>query len=99
MHDVNQSRAFELASDDIPVGHTVTMSGGTIRWEGTVLVIDFHDVKVATAMPEANDTYRVSFKRPFAGTDSVLFKVSPAVESVAGQITMGMSSIEVMILS
>ncbi|MGH7496071.1 MAG: hypothetical protein ACREOO_27265 [bacterium] len=94
VEDVNINRVFDPAIDYVLAGHAVAI-GGNVRWAGTVLSIDFHGVKAPDAMPQTNDVYRVSFKRPFAESDSVVFKVNPAVENVVEQIAGGMASIKV----
>ncbi len=94
VQDVNINRVFDPAIDYVLAGHIVTV-GTAVRWAGTVFSLDFRQIKNPGDMPRVNDVYRLTFQRPFAETDSILFQVKPAVESLAEQIPGGMASIKV----
>ncbi len=69
VHDMNDNDQFDMVGDRILVG-PVTEAGG---WSGTAFAITFLD---STKLPQPNDVYRITFRRPFWETDSILFKTA-----------------------
>lgn len=85
--DDNTNARFDILEDRILVGG-VTNTG---RWAGTVFVMDFQLLQDSTQLPEPNDVFHATFRRPFWSTDSVRFTINSAegkVDPVALKNTM-----------
>ncbi len=78
VEDVDGDGRFDPATDLILAGPIVRF-GPLIGWGGTVFAIDLRDAVAAGKLPQPGDVYRVAFKRPFLPTDSLVFRVKPAV--------------------
>jgi len=94
IHDVNQNGVFDIATDYIIAGNTVSQ-GSRFKWSATVFVIDFHNVTDSTKMPKPNDAYVLDFHRPFLDTDEITFKFKPAVELSEDKLKNDMDDIKV----
>ncbi|HNW59667.1 MAG TPA: hypothetical protein PKI62_08340 [bacterium] len=77
VHDINLNKQFDLFEDVILAGHTLKKKSITgkplVYWSGTVFSIDFRRYMSEADLPRPNDVYRVSFKRPFAPSDTLMF--------------------------
>jgi len=73
VQDLNDNDQFDYLQDRIFVG-PLNSSG---RWAGTVFIINFHDVGDISGLPQAGDSYQLSFRRPFFVLDSLMFKINP----------------------
>ncbi|MFZ5519263.1 MAG: hypothetical protein ACOY90_21710 [Candidatus Zhuqueibacterota bacterium] len=69
VHDMNNNDVFDMVGDRILVGPVSSLGS----WSGTAFVITFLD---NSKLPAPNDVYRITFKRPFWSTDSILFKTT-----------------------
>jgi len=89
--DLNANSQFDYLDDRIFVG-PVNYSGD---WAGTVFIIDFHDISDEADLPQPNDVYQLTFKRPFFVTDSLLFKVNPEQDVDEVKLAAGLKSVKV----
>ena len=71
--DKNGNNTFEFFEDEMLVGF-YTSETSVYRWIATLFSIDFNGM-TADEMPEPGDVFRIDCVRPFAPTDSVLFKI------------------------
>ncbi|MDZ7269581.1 MAG: hypothetical protein ONB48_20030 [candidate division KSB1 bacterium] len=74
VHDRDRNGQFDILVDRVLVG-PVTSTG---RWVGTAFIMDFPSLTDPSQLPRPDDVYRVTFKRPFAASDSLLFRVQEA---------------------
>lgn len=91
VYDQNMNKMFDPDSDWVLVGPAV-VDGRFVRWGGTVFGISF--AKAQEQMPKNEDFYRVTFRRPLATVDSVMFQVHPPQE-VTQQVANDMKRIKV----
>ncbi len=71
VHDLNQNGQFDILEDRILVGPLNSKD----RWAGTIFIIDFTDVDDENELPKPGDVYRITYKRPFLATDSLILTV------------------------
>jgi len=97
VHDINQNKTFDIFEDAILAGHTLTrksISGKPlVYWSGTIFSIDFRGYMSEEELPKPNDVFRVSFKRPFAASDSLMFTTRPEVAVDAGILASSLDDI------
>jgi len=74
VQDMNANLQFDILVDRILVGASTSAN----RWAATAFSIDFNALTDPAQLPKADDVYRVSFRRPFATADSVMFTVKAA---------------------
>ena len=74
--DMDGDNEFNMLTDRVFVG--ILNDRG--QWRGTIFIIDFQYVADETGLPDAGDSYQVSFKRPFFLNDSLVFKINPEIE-------------------
>ena len=72
VQDMNSNLHFDILEDRVLVG-PVTSTG---IWAGTAFILDFMLAPDSTSLPQVNDTYRVTFQRPFWKTDTLTFNVN-----------------------
>jgi hypothetical protein len=76
VHDVDKNNMFNADSDLVLIGDVIADERTGLRvWSNTFFAIDFYNITDAGQMPQANDTYRIDFKRPFYTNDSLIFTV------------------------
>ena len=95
VYDVNENGSFDLAEDYVLAAFPYEKSETKIYWSGTLFSIDFHNVSDESQIPKPDDIYRVDFRRPFTGTDSILFKINPSVEANSEDLNNTMELIKV----
>ena len=86
--DMDSSGVFELERDKVLAG----ILDERERWYKTLFAMEFG---YGSEMPQPNDVYRVTFKRPFFVTDSLRFKVLPQGATDVAAIKTVMDSIQV----
>jgi hypothetical protein len=86
--DADSSGVFELENDRVFAGVLNTRN----RWYKTLFIIDFEE---GSEMPQPNDIYRMTFKRPFFVTDSLTFKILPQCKKDLQALKTKMDSIQV----
>jgi len=75
-HDLNGNGQFDILEDEIIVGVTNSIGFlGKGKWAATAFVLDFQQCESENDLPKAGDVYHVTFKRPFAQTDTITFTV------------------------
>jgi len=94
VQDVDEDGQFDPAKDLVLAG-PIFRFGPLVGWGGTVFAIDLRTAYAQGNPPKAGDIYHVSFKRPFLPTDSVLFRVKPAVEVDKARLDEEMERIKV----
>jgi hypothetical protein len=73
VQDINKNGQFDILDDRIFVGPVNSED----KWAGTAFIIDFFAAfGDEIRLPQPDDVYRVTFKRPFWITDSVYFSVT-----------------------
>jgi hypothetical protein len=70
----------------------VTKSG---RWAGTAFIIDFMSAPDSSALPENNDVYRLTYRRPFWKDDTLTFSVESESGFNSAELQMTMDDIKV----
>ncbi len=86
--DADSNGVYEMSKDRVFVGYLDTRG----NWYKTLFVIEFEP---GSDMPQRNDVYRMTIKRPFFATDSLLFKVLPKGETDLKAVKTVMDSIQV----
>lgn len=86
--DLNESGEYEPMQDKVLVG----VLDDRDTWYRTLFAIKYEE---GSAYPQPNDVYRITFKRPFFSTDSMLFRVLPAGELDKDELAGGMEDIKV----
>jgi len=71
VEDVNRNLQFDILGDRVLVGPVTT----TDRWAGTAFIIDFMNAPDSTALPENNDVYQLTYRRPFWISDTITFNI------------------------
>ncbi len=94
VHDANNNDTFELFEDRILVGGKGETDSGSMRWGGTVFVIDFFNV-TEDDYPEPGDEYFCTFRRPFALSDTLSFSVTYHDSVDVSDLKMKMEAIKV----
>jgi len=94
VYDVNKNGVFDRDSDYVLVGNTTSNASNTF-WAGTVFGVSFKNIKSDADMPADDDVYRVSFKRPFYSSDSLMFSVNEETALKTEDIKGGMDRIKV----
>ncbi len=89
--DMNDDGQFDILQDRVLVGPVNDRE----RWAGTVFIIDFSAISDAADLPQADDVYRITFKRPFWKTDSFTFTTHPEEKVDTDALTTAMDSIRV----
>lgn len=83
VNDLNLNKQYDIFEDVVLAGHTIKkksiLGKPLVYWSGTIFSIDFRGYMSEEELPKPNDVYRVSFLRPFAATDSLMFTVKPEV--------------------
>ena len=70
--DLNGNKQVDLLEDQFIIGPR----GTNISLCGTLFHMDFHNATSEAELPQPNDTYLVTFKRPFGGDDYITFTAS-----------------------
>lgn len=91
VQDMNGSGQFEMIEDRVLVGAVDDLG----RWAGTVFIIDFRLAANETELPKPDDVYRLTFKRPFWATDSLMFTTYPESDLDTEALATKMDSIRV----
>jgi len=91
VQDVNGNDQFDYLEDRIFVG-PLNKSGG---WAGTALIIDFQSISDIANLPQVDDVYQITFKRPFFVSDSLMFKVNPEEALDANKLRDALKNIRV----
>jgi len=91
VQDLNNDGQFDYLQDRIFVG-PLNRNGD---WAGTVFIIDFHDAADQAELPQSDDIYRINFNRPFAATDSLMFRVLPEGDLDKDELKEGLDKIRV----
>jgi len=73
---MNNNLKYDLLNDRILVGPVTTNN----RWAGTAFIVDFQQVADSSGLPQANDVYHLTFRRPFWVTDTLSFTVNQSGE-------------------
>jgi len=89
VHDIDSSGTFELATDRVLVGVREEGKEDILR---TLFIISFSR---NSEMPEANDVFCLSFKRPFFINDSLTYRILPSVKADKNVISNNMDRIRV----
>jgi hypothetical protein len=89
--DINKNAQFDILEDRILVG-PVTSTG---LWAGTAFIIDFSAVSDVNNLPKPDDVYRVTFRRPFFSSDSLMFTINSAGELDMAELENTMDEIMV----
>jgi len=76
VQDMNNNLKYDMLIDRILVGPVTTNN----RWAGTAFIIDFQQVADSSGLPQANDVYHLTFRRPFWVTDTLSFTVNQSGE-------------------
>jgi len=71
VNDLNRNGQYDMLEDEVLVG----VVNKDNKWCGTVFVIDFKNAEDESQLPEANDVYFITFKRPFYLSDSLIFSI------------------------
>jgi len=88
VHDQNNNGIFDWEDDRVLVGPVDTNG----RWAGTVFVLDFMS---GDQLPQADDVYRIYFKRPFFKEDQYSFTVGDDGELDESALETTMDDIKV----
>ena len=91
VHDVNGNHKYDWKEDRILVG-AVSDQG---FWAGTAFALNFNQIADSTALPQANDVYRVRHRRPFWASDSIMFTVQDNTELNRTELKSSMKDIKV----
>lgn len=91
VQDLDANGQFDILTDRILVGATTLAN----RWVSTAFTIDFNLLSDPAQLPKADDVYRVTFRRPFAAADSLLFTVKAAGPLDAAELKSTMADIKV----
>ena len=76
VQDMNNNLKYDMLVDRILVGPVTTNN----RWAGTAFIINFQQVADSSGLPQANDAYHLTFRRPFWTTDTLSFTVNQSGE-------------------
>ncbi|MBN2356885.1 hypothetical protein JXO59_12285, partial [candidate division KSB1 bacterium] len=91
VQDMNNNATFDILQDRILVG-PVTDKGW---WGGTAFILDFNNCSDESQLPQANDVYRITFKRPFWSSDNYIFTVNPEGDLNKTEIKNNLDDIKV----
>ncbi len=95
VYDFDGNGMFNADSDYVLVGDVIEDRLGNV-WSNTFFTLDFRDIVDAGDMPQANDTYRIDFERPFYTNDSLVFTVEGLEDDLdEGNIAEEMEKIRV----
>lgn len=86
--DNDGNGVYEPTADKVLVGYLDTKG----EWFKTLFTVTFQE---GSEMPQPNDVYRLTFKRPFFVTDSLTFTVLPSAGTDKAAIPSAMDDIQV----
>ena len=91
VQDMNGNGQFDILEDRVFVGAL----NKNLEWVGTVFIIDFNQLQSEDELPQANDVYRVTFRRPFFVRDSLVFRITPPVDVDKEKLSSSLKNIKV----
>lgn len=89
--DLNANGAVDLLEDQFIIGPR----GTNISLCGTFFHMDFHDATSEDELPQPNDTYKVTFNRPFGGDDYITFTATVSDTIDTEELKESMNDIKV----
>ena len=89
--DMDANLQFDILTDRVLVGAVNAAN----RWVGAAFILDFNAIGDPSQLPKADDVYRVTFRRPFATADSVMFTVKAAGPLDTAELKSSMENIKV----
>lgn len=89
--DMNDNGQFDYLEDRIFVGPINEVDS----WAGTAFIIDFRSISDENDLPQPDDVYQITYKRPFFVTDSLIFKINPAQDLNTNMLKQGLDNVRV----
>jgi len=94
LYDVNENGSLDWDTDRFLVGY-VNQVDDKFWWSGTIFGFDFIQTGSNSNPTTMGDTYRISFHKPLAESDSLVFTINPAKDMDKSKLKMSMDSIKV----
>jgi len=94
LYDTNENGVLDWDTDRILVGYA-SQKETDYWWGGTIFAFDFIQMGSQSNPTATGDTYRISFHKPLAEIDSLVFTVNPAINVNKSKLRIAMDSIKV----